>query len=80
LPCSFWLAENLVLGGRVNEGRALFEKLLGLANDLGLFAEEYDTKAGRQVGNFPQAFSHMSLVSGAQCLSGSHSRDSIRAK
>jgi GH15 family glucan-1,4-alpha-glucosidase len=80
LPCSFWLAENLALSGREDQGRALFERLLGLANDLGLMAEEYDTKAGRQVGNFPQAFSHMSLVSAAQCLSGSHSRDPIRAK
>ena len=80
LPCSFWLAENLALSGREDEGRALFERLLGLSNDLGLLAEEYDTKARRQVGNFPQAFSHMSLVSAAQCLSGVHSRDSTRAK
>jgi GH15 family glucan-1,4-alpha-glucosidase len=80
LPCSFWLAENLALSGREDEGRALFERLLDLANDLGLLAEEYDTKARRQVGNFPQAFSHMSLVSAAQCLSGVHSRDSVRAK
>jgi GH15 family glucan-1,4-alpha-glucosidase len=80
LPCSFWLAENLALSGREDEGRALFERLLGLANDLGLLAEEYDTKARRLVGNFPQAFSHMSLVSAAQCLSGVHSRDSVRAK
>jgi GH15 family glucan-1,4-alpha-glucosidase len=80
LPCSFWLAENLALTGREDEARTLFERLLGLANDLGLLAEEYDTKAGRLVGNFPQAFSHMSLVSAAQCLSGIHSRDSIRAK
>jgi GH15 family glucan-1,4-alpha-glucosidase len=80
LPCSFWLVENLALCGREQESRALFERLLGLANDLGLFAEEYDTKAGRQVGNFPQAFTHMSLVSAAQGLSGAHSRDSVRAK
>ena len=80
LPCSFWLAENLALSGREDEGRALFERLLGLSNDLGLLAEEYDTKARRQVGNFPQAFSHMSLVSAAQCLSGVHSRVSTRAK
>jgi GH15 family glucan-1,4-alpha-glucosidase len=80
LPCSFWLAENLALSGRDEEAHDLFERLLELANDLGLLAEEYDTKAGRLVGNFPQAFSHMSLVSAAQCLSGAHSRDSIRAK
>jgi GH15 family glucan-1,4-alpha-glucosidase len=80
LPCSFWLVENLALCGREQESLALFERLLGLANDLGLFAEEYDTKAGRQVGNFPQAFTHMSLVSAAQCLSSAHRRDSVRVK
>ncbi|HEY1635167.1 MAG TPA: glycoside hydrolase family 15 protein [Acidimicrobiales bacterium] len=80
LPCTFWLAQNLALSGRETESLALFERLLGLANDLGLFAEEYDTKAGRQVGNFPQAFTHMSLVSAAQSLSDVHSRDSAKAK
>jgi GH15 family glucan-1,4-alpha-glucosidase len=80
LPCTFWLAQNLALSGRETESLAVFERLLGLANDLGLFAEEYDTKAGRQVGNFPQAFTHMSLVSAAQSLSDVHSRHSAKAK
>ena len=62
LPCTFWLADNLALMGRVDEGRALFERLLGLANDVGLLAEEYDPVAKRQLGNFPQAFTHVSLV------------------
>ncbi|OWY81765.1 glycoside hydrolase family 15 protein [Rhodococcus sp. BUPNP1] len=66
LACSFWLVSALALNGRVDEARALFERLLGLANDLGLLAEEYDVHAGRQVGNFPQAFSHLTLV-GAAC-------------
>jgi GH15 family glucan-1,4-alpha-glucosidase len=62
LPCSFWLADNLILQGRVDEGRALFDRLTGLANDVGLLSEEYDPRAGRLVGNFPQAFTHVTLV------------------
>lgn len=69
LPCTFWLADNLMLLGRRDEGRALFDKLAGLANDVGLLAEEYDPVAGRLLGNFPQAFSHVSLVNGARNLS-----------
>jgi GH15 family glucan-1,4-alpha-glucosidase len=68
LPCSFWLADNLVLQGRVAEGRALFDRLAGLANDVGLLAEEYDPVAGRLVGNFPQAFTHVALVNTAHNL------------
>ncbi len=59
--CSFWLADNLVLIGRHDDARSLFERLLALRNDVGLLAEEYDTRVGRQVGNFPQAFSHVAL-------------------
>ena len=70
LPCTFWLADNLALMGRVDEGRALFERLLGLANDVGLLAEEYDPVAKRQLGNFPQAFTHVSLVNSGCNLSG----------
>ena len=70
LACSFWLADCLHLIGRVDEATALFERLLGLRNDLGLLAEEYDAVAGRQVGNFPQAFSHVSLVNTAYRLTG----------
>jgi GH15 family glucan-1,4-alpha-glucosidase len=70
LACSFWLVSALALNGRVEEARALFERLLGLRNDLGLLAEEYDVGRQRQVGNFPQAFSHLTLVSAATAISG----------
>jgi GH15 family glucan-1,4-alpha-glucosidase len=70
LPCSFWLVDNYVLQGRQEEARALFERLLGLRNDVGLLSEEYDPGAGRLLGNFPQAFSHVSLVNSARNLSG----------
>jgi GH15 family glucan-1,4-alpha-glucosidase len=56
------------MAGRVGDARALFERLLGLRNDLGLIAEEYDVRARRQVGNFPQAFTHLALVSTALLL------------
>jgi GH15 family glucan-1,4-alpha-glucosidase len=69
LPCTFWLADNLALMGRLDEARSLFERLLGLANDVGLLAEEYDPVAKRQLGNFPQAFTHVSLVNTACNLS-----------
>ncbi|MFE9250774.1 glycoside hydrolase family 15 protein [Streptomyces sp. NPDC007088] len=65
LACSFWLVEALTMIGRTAEATALFEKLLALANDVGLLAEEYDCVAHRQLGNFPQAFSHFALVSAA---------------
>ena len=70
LACSFWLADCLHLIGRHDDALALFERLAGLRNDLGLLAEEYDVQAGRQVGNFPQAFSHVSLVNAAFNLTG----------
>jgi GH15 family glucan-1,4-alpha-glucosidase len=69
LPCSFWLADNLALMGRVDEARALFGRLVGLANDVGLFAEEYDPGSRRLLGNFPQAFTHVALVNTAFNLS-----------
>jgi GH15 family glucan-1,4-alpha-glucosidase len=68
LPCSFWLSSVLALQGRTDEARELFERLLDLRNDVGLLAEEYDPAAGRQLGNFPQAFSHLSLVNTALIL------------
>jgi GH15 family glucan-1,4-alpha-glucosidase len=68
LPCSFWLADNLALQGRIAEARSLFERLLGVANDVGLLAEEYDPRTGRQLGNFPQAMTHMALVNTAANL------------
>jgi GH15 family glucan-1,4-alpha-glucosidase len=66
LPCSFWLADDLALLGRQEEARRLFERLLGLCNDVGLVSEEYDPRAGRLLGNFPQAFTHVSLVNTAR--------------
>jgi GH15 family glucan-1,4-alpha-glucosidase len=68
LACSFWLADAYVLSGRMDDARRLFERLLSLRNDVGLLAEQYDTRAGRQVGNFPQAFSHIALVNTAHNL------------
>ncbi len=68
LACSFWLADNMLLQGRVDDARALFERLLELRNDVGLLAEEYEPRAGRLVGNFPQAFSHVALVDTAMNL------------
>ncbi len=65
LACSFWLVDNLRLQGRMDEARALFERLLAITNDVGLLAEEYDPVAKRQLGNFPQAFSHVSLINSA---------------
>jgi GH15 family glucan-1,4-alpha-glucosidase len=70
LMCTFWLVDCLEQMGRVGEARDLFERLLDLRNDLGLLAEQYDTKAGRLVGNYPQAFSHVSLVHSARNLEG----------
>ncbi|MGR8011375.1 glycoside hydrolase family 15 protein [Streptomyces hypolithicus] len=71
LACSFWLADDLAMIGRVDEARNLFEKLLGLRNDLGLLAEEWDSNLQRQVGNFPQAFSHVPLIDTALRLTAS---------
>ena len=68
LPCSFWLANNYKLQHRDAEARALFERLLSLRNDVGLLAEEYDPQARRQLGNFPQAFSHLALIGTALSL------------
>jgi GH15 family glucan-1,4-alpha-glucosidase len=69
LPCSFWLVDNLAMTGREAVARRLFERLLGLCNDLGLLAEEYDVERHRLVGNFPQAFTHVALVNSARNLS-----------
>ncbi len=69
LPCSFWLVDNYALQGRRAEACALLERLLRLANDVGLLAEEYDPRAQRQLGNFPQAFSHVALINAARSVS-----------
>ncbi|HMJ05420.1 MAG TPA: glycoside hydrolase family 15 protein, partial [Chthoniobacterales bacterium] len=71
LLCSFWLADCLHLIGRTAEARELFERLLALRNDVGLLAEEYDPRAKRMLGNFPQAFSHVALVTTARILNES---------
>ncbi|MFD5058906.1 glycoside hydrolase family 15 protein [Streptomyces sp. NPDC058394] len=71
LACSFWLADDLAMIGRVDEARQLFERLLSLRNDLGLLAEEWDSRLQRQVGNFPQAFSHVPLIDTALRLTAS---------
>jgi GH15 family glucan-1,4-alpha-glucosidase len=72
LACSFWLADNLVLLGRHDDARRLFQRLLALRNDVGLLSEEYDPRTKRLVGNFPQAFSHITLVNTAYNLSREH--------
>jgi len=69
LPCSFWMAEALALAGRGDKARALFERLIGMANDVGLYSEEYDPVHSRLLGNFPQAFTHLALVGAAYTLS-----------
>lgn len=73
LACNFWLVENYVMQGRQAEARALFERLIGIANDVGMLSEEYDPRLGRQVGNVPQTLSHASLVNAASRLSAAGS-------
>lgn len=65
LVCSFWLADAYVLLGRADDAAQLFERLVGLCNDVGLLAEQYDPKGGRMLGNFPQAFSHIGIINTA---------------
>jgi GH15 family glucan-1,4-alpha-glucosidase len=65
LPCTFWLADSLLMMGRRSEAENIFNRLLGLCNDVGLLSEEYDPIAKRLLGNFPQAFSHVGLVNTA---------------
>jgi GH15 family glucan-1,4-alpha-glucosidase len=79
LACSFWLADNLALQGRVGDARALFERLLSVRNDVGLLAEQYDPRAHRHTGNFPQAFSHVALVNTAFNLSRAQGPAEARA-
>jgi GH15 family glucan-1,4-alpha-glucosidase len=74
LPCSFWLVDALALDGRADEGSALFERLLDVRNDVGLLAEQYDAANQRQLGNFPQAFSHIALVNSAFNLANGAAR------
>jgi GH15 family glucan-1,4-alpha-glucosidase len=80
LACSFWLVDAYAMTGRRNEAVRLFEHLLSFRNDLGLLAEEYDPKAGRQLGNFPQGFSHVALVNTAHNLVSLHGPAQQRAE
>jgi GH15 family glucan-1,4-alpha-glucosidase len=69
IPCTCWLADNLALQGRHDEARELLERVLDVRNDVGLLSEEYDVTRGRMIGNFPQAFSHVSVIGTARNLS-----------
>jgi GH15 family glucan-1,4-alpha-glucosidase len=76
LACSFWLADAYVLAGEIDKAQALFDRVVGVANDLGLLAEEFDSGAGRQTGNFPQALTHIALINTAHNLSeAKHAND-----
>lgn len=74
LPCTFWLVECLARQGRAEEAHSVFERALHMGNDLGLFPEEYDTRSGEMLGNFPQALTHLSLISAAVTLEKTHAR------
>jgi len=80
LACTFWLADCYALGGRRDDARALFEKLLALSNDVGLLSEEYDVEAKRMTGNFPQAYSHVSLIDTARNLTGGEEGPAYRRR
>jgi GH15 family glucan-1,4-alpha-glucosidase len=79
LACSFWLADNYAFQGRLVEAQELFERLLSIRNHLGLLAEEYDPIAGRQIGNFPQAFSHLALIYSARVIDDAIARKQSKA-
>jgi GH15 family glucan-1,4-alpha-glucosidase len=80
LPCTFWLVDNYALVGRMDDARRCLERLIGLCNDVGLISEEYDPVAGRLVGNFPQAFTHVSLVNSAQNVSRANDQTPARMR
>jgi GH15 family glucan-1,4-alpha-glucosidase len=77
IACSFWLVDNYVLQGRLGDAEKLFERLAGIANDVGLLSEEYDPVEDRFLGNFPQAFSHVALVNSAFAIAGAQSSQGI---
>ncbi|MGE3820670.1 MAG: glycoside hydrolase family 15 protein, partial [Isosphaeraceae bacterium] len=78
LLCTFWLADNYALMGRYADARRVFEDLLAIRNDVGLLAEEYDPKARRHLGNFPQAFSHLGLINTARNLTQREKPSEVR--
>ena len=78
LLCTFWLADNYALTGRSDDARRIFENLLSIRNDIGLLAEEYDPIARRQLGNFPQAFSHLGLINTARNLTQAEKPAAVR--
>lgn len=80
LACTFWLVDNYIMQGRREDAERLFRKLLGLCNDVGLLSEEYDPVTGTHLGNFPQAFSHVSLVNTAHNLNSIESPAEHRAR
>jgi glucoamylase len=80
LMCSFWYVDALALSGKLDEAKEMFERLLGLCNDVGLLAEEYDPESGHFLGNFPQAFSHLGLVNSAALLYGGRHRRHERSR
>jgi pentatricopeptide repeat protein len=80
LACSFWLVDAYVLQGRWHDARTLFDRVLELRNDVGLLSEEYDPRARRLVGNFPQAFTHLALVNSALNLTRSEKPAEQRAQ
>lgn len=79
LACTFWLADNYAFAGRLSEAEVLFERLLALRNHLGLLSEEYDSNQRRQIGNFPQAFSHLALILTAENIEKNSARGEIAA-
>jgi len=80
LACSFWLADAYAMVGRLGDAQTLFRRLVSLCNDVGLLAEEYDHRLGRQVGNFPQAFSHVALINTAYNLERTSKPAEVRAE
>ena len=80
LPCTFWLVDNLALQGRIDEAEEIFQKLLDLRNDVGLLAEEWDPDSQRQLGNFPQAFTHVALINSAFNLDRQAERSPIEQR